>query len=405
MPRENSPYIVGDYWLDKRRDGRTPDTWQITTYDRARRAVVYRSAHTSSLEEAKAAIHAHAERQRAKRPQAQEEAGVAMLLILYWEERGRNVISPDQIASSIRQFLAFMLQDEIGATAVVADLTNTVFERFRVWRMAPHSYAIPWQGKTYSHASKGVNGESVQRNIDDIRAALLHHEREGRITAPRIRNVEKRHRSTPRDRVLTADEIVSIVGYAKHDPGLYRFVALMLATAVRPEAALAFDPANQWHGELIDLHPKAWERSKKVNPVVLAIPELIPVLKDWSGSPVKSRKTAWRKMRQVLGLPGDVQPKTIRHSVATWLHAFPDLPPHLIEMLLGHTVLKTTTAGYAKAVATTLAPLKAPLSTIWRWVHHGAEQWSAVHMLSTPKRGEPIKLIDKSANAAVNIDL
>lgn len=335
---------------------------------------------------------------QAKGKQPEGSALVAPLLKLYWTERGQNVVSPDQISSSIRQFLAFLIRDEIGAAAVVSDLTPQVFERFRQWRMAPHSYELKWLGKTYSHNSKGVRGESVQRNLDDIRAALLHHERNGRIRAPRVPNLEARYRSSPRDRVLTPEEIVSIVGYAHmKDVSFYRYVALMLATAVRPEAAMAFSP-SQWKGGAIDLHPEEWERTKKVNPVVPVIPEFIPVLKAWaadSQKKVESRKTAWRTMRRVLGLPADVHAKTIRHSVATWLIHSPGVMPEHVETLLGHRVLKRTTATYAKVSLQYLDPIKPALSTIWAWVHHGADQWSAVHSLSIPVRGKKIQLIRK----------
>src|SRR3546814_1801058 len=44
-----------------------------------------------------------------------------------------------------------------------------------------HSYAVPWKGKHYNHTSKGIKGESIQRNIEDIRAALNHAANNGRI--------------------------------------------------------------------------------------------------------------------------------------------------------------------------------------------------------------------------------
>jgi hypothetical protein len=40
------------------------------------------------------------------------------------------------------------------------------------WRLKPHSYSIEWLGKTFAHSSKGVSGEAIQRNLDDVRAAL-----------------------------------------------------------------------------------------------------------------------------------------------------------------------------------------------------------------------------------------
>ncbi len=181
MGRETSPYIVGDYWLDKRRDGRSPDVWQVASYDARTRSISYRSTKCKSLDDAKAAIHAHVEAERARGPQTAEGAKIVPLLFLYWDEHGKSVVSPDQIASSIRVFIGFLLQDEIGPNLTIADVTPQLFERFRRWRMDSHSYDVPWAGKSYKHASKGVRGESVQRNLDDIRAALAHHANNGRL--------------------------------------------------------------------------------------------------------------------------------------------------------------------------------------------------------------------------------
>lgn len=76
MGRETSPYIVGDFWLDKRRDGKSPAIWQIASYDAATRSIGYRSTRCRSLDDAKGKIHAHVEKARAKRPQAPTDAKV-----------------------------------------------------------------------------------------------------------------------------------------------------------------------------------------------------------------------------------------------------------------------------------------------------------------------------------------
>src|SRR3546814_11811256 len=86
------------------------------------------------------------------------------------------------------------------------------------------------------------------------------------------------------------------------------------------DACLAFDPEHQWRGKLVDMHPKDWPLTKKRNPTIPAIGPLLPILKDWKKDPhkiVRSRRTAWRKMREALELPDNIVPKTIRHTVAT----------------------------------------------------------------------------------------
>ena len=64
MSRENSPLIVGDYWLDKRRDGKSPDIWQVATYAPKSRSVVYRSTKQRDLELAKGVLHSFEAAQR-----------------------------------------------------------------------------------------------------------------------------------------------------------------------------------------------------------------------------------------------------------------------------------------------------------------------------------------------------
>jgi len=385
MGRETSPYIVGDFWLDKRRDGRSPDVWQIASYDAATRSICYRSTRRKSLDDAKAAIHAHVEASRAKGAQAAEQAKVIPLLFLYWDEHGKHVVSPDQIANSIRRFIGFLMQDPAGLNAAVADLTPQVYERFRRWCMGEHSYDVPWAGKDYRHKSTGVKGESVSRYLDDIRAALGHHANEGRLPyKPIVPPLKAALRSPPRDRVLTMQELGAIVGFTRDDIDSHRWILLILSTAVRPEAGLAFDPTRQWDAplQLIDLHPPEWLRTKKHNPVVPAIGPMIPVLEGWrAANPprVASRKTAWRTMRDALKLGREAQPKTIRHTVATRLRTM-RVPAEEIETLLGHRVLKKTTAVYAKYDPDYLARAREALAILFTDVMAEADLWSAGHL-------------------------
>ncbi len=411
MGRESSPYIVGDWWLDKRRDGKSPEIWQIASYDPETRSICYRSTRKRSLDDAKAVIHAFVEQARAKAPQSAEGAKVVPLLLLYWDEHGKGVVSPGQIASSIRCFIGFLMQDEAGLDLTVADVNPQLFVRFRRWRTGPHSYDVPWGGKDFRHASKGVKGESVQRNLDDIRAALTHHADNGRLPyAPKVPAVPSEHRSPPRERVLSIEELGAMVGFAREDPATWRFILLMLTTAARPEAASLFNPRAQWDqaNGLIDLHPADWKRTKKVNPIVPAIEQMEPILRAWVGSnapSVKSKKTAWRTLRRALGLGPEVVAKTIRHSVATILRTR-RVPGEEIETLLGHRTLRKTTAIYAKYDPDYLANARLALATLFDEVMASAALWDAGHLrakmgnreVCVLKRGTP-KALEYQAKA------
>lgn len=394
MSRETSPYVVGDFWLDKRRDGLSPEVWQITRYDAKSRSDRYKSTRCRDLTDAKAAIDAHHQREISKTPQSPADALVVPLLMTYWDEHGQNAIKPGTIAGSLRNFIAFLDQDEGTIAARVADLNPLLFERFRKWRMAAHRYEIVWKGKSFTNDSAGVRGESVQRNLDDVRAALTHHANNGRLPyAPKVPSVAKAHRSEARDRVLTTDELGAMFGFASQsaDKDMWRFLALILATAVRPEAAAKTDPAKQWLKAqgLYDLHPVGAPRTKKHNPVVPVIPQMEPVLRAWikdAPAPVKSRKRAWRTLKRCLGLGADVDPKTIRHTVATRLRGH-GVQRDEVESLLGHSIYKGSSAVYAKYDPAYLAESKRVLSIVWDEVMAAAHAWSAVHLRSKVGNG------------------
>lgn len=392
MPRDTSPYVVGEFWLDHRRDGRAKGIWQIARAERG--TVIYRSTRTSELEKAKAVLDAHLFELRSLGKQQAHEANVIAHLVLYWKEKGRKSVNSDQTGRSLRTFAGFLMQDRAGVGAVITDLTPALFERFREWRMGPHGFELEWFGDTFEYASQGVAGATVQRNINDIRAAVHHAEANLRIPmAPRIADLDERYQSPPRERVLTMDEMARIAWYASHNPDLFRFVALQFATAVRPQAALAFDPRKQFNAKtgLIDLQPDASPQTKKRNAILPAIRPLRHVLRKWAregARPVASRKTAWRIMRRTLGLSDDVHPKTIRHTIATMLYADPNVPEREIVELLGHDgKLARTTRIYAKYDPARLSAVTKALTTLWVEVHTLAKAFASDHSLTTVGKG------------------
>src|SRR3546814_20731381 len=81
----------------------------------------------------------------------------------------------------MRAFIGFLMQDEAGLAVTVSGMTPNLIKRFIAWRSGAHSYAVPWKDKHYNHTSKGIKGESIQRNIEDIRAALNHAANNDRI--------------------------------------------------------------------------------------------------------------------------------------------------------------------------------------------------------------------------------
>ncbi|WP_226948752.1 integrase, partial [Rhizorhabdus wittichii] len=280
----------------------------------------------------------------------------------------------------------------------LTSLTPSVWKRFIKWRQGPHAYEVEWDGNLFSHSSNGVSGEAIQRNLDDVRAALNYALGEERVSlAPRVPSVDRRLRSKPRNALFTVAELGAIVGYARSDPATLRWVLLMIGTIVRPDAALAFDPARQDHGELVDLHPPDWDISDKHYPWVPVIDPLRPILDDWKAnphSPVKSRKTWWRTMRAALGFPADRIPKTIRHSVSTELRKR-GAPGGELSSWMGHIPedMKATTARYAKYDPRYLAKTKRLLTKLFKEVETAADRWAADHLRTTSARGRPAQII------------
>ena len=401
MSRETSPYIVGDYWLDKRRNNRSPDIWQIAWYDTTARELKYLTTkcRTVEIEAAKEALRTHEAKQRSKsRGQDPEESLLVPHIMNYIRERGPEIKRVDTVKSSARAWIGFLQQDELGTGATVADATNMMITRFRRWRMGPHQYAVEWGGRTFANTSDGVTGETVQRNIEDLRASLLHADREGRVKVPKLPSVERKYRSDPRGLTFTAAELGAMLGYAHDDPGAYRWLCLMIATGSRPGAALAFDPAAQWT-DVIDLQPPGELRTDKRNAMVPAIPPLIPILEDWKSDPhepVKSRKRWWRTMRRVLSLPPRAEPYTIRHTVSTWLDQH-GVPGAEMSGIAGHIpshrgIARTTSRNYLHYDPRDCPKAVDALCALFQAAQDYAAQWRAVHTLCKPLRGKPIAL-------------
>jgi integrase len=398
VARDTSPYIVGEHWLDQRRDGKAIGIWQIATKSSNGRSVVYRSTRTRDLEAAKATIDAFVANKRALKLQNNEDAEVLPHLFLYWKEHGQHTRNPATIAGSLRAFIGFLLQDPVSVWVRFSELTRAVFRRFIDWRMKPHSFTVPWLGREMPLVSKGVKGESAQRNIDDVRAALNHAVEMERVpSAPKVPSV-----------TMSLDELGAIAGYASQvssdsdDKGFGRWLWLMIGTACRPQAALAFDPLVQWKDGLIDTHPKGAPRTKKQNPVVAAAPALAKMLDDWrqqslaerdNTPPPKSRGRAWRTMRRALELPDQYIPKTVRHTVATELRRR-GVPPDQMSVLLGHRPagMERMTAVYAKYDPRYLAEAVTALQALLMEVNKSAQRWSAAHRV-VKIGNEPVAVI------------
>ena len=407
MSRDNSPFIVGDYWLDKRRDGKSPDIWQVASYAAKSRSVVYRSTKQRALAGAIEFIRSfEADTRSTAKDQDAGEAELLPHLFHYLREHGPDVRRLDTIKSSFRAWIGFLMQDALGTGCMIGDITPGVVTRFRRWRMGPHSWEVPWDDKVYRHQSKGVSGQAVQRNIEDLRSALLHGEGERRFAAPKLPSVKKALRKKKRQaKLLDAKALGAILGYFKEDVGIYRELALMVATSCRPGAAQAFDPTTQWQGDTLDLQDPEEEETDKRNAVVPVIEPLKPILEDWKKAPhgkVASRKRAWRTMRRALGV--DAIRYDIRHTVSTMLDNS-GVPGVQISGIVGHLpssrgTARTTREHYLHYDPHNCPQAKRALTRFFKAVMAAADQWNADHLRTKPEYKKPIEIVERPLETA-----
>lgn len=188
---------------------------------------------------------------------------------------------------------------------------------------------------------------AARRELEDLRAAIIHHHRQG-YCAERM-TVWLPERSPRRERWLDRTEAAAMLWalWRAKDPltsiptrrHAARFFLVALYTGTRSGAvcAAAIRP-TVWSGH-IDLDaglfyrkaPKARENKKRQPPVTLP-KRLLAHLRRWErkqiahnfvvehhGKPVKSIRTAWNSARVEAGLDEEVTPHTLRHTAATWL--------------------------------------------------------------------------------------
>ena len=200
----------------------------------------------------------------------------------------------------------------------------------------------------------------ARRDLEDLRAAVNHHAKEGyhrgivRIVLPA--------KGRARDRWLTRDEAARLLracwtaketqtihrGSRKGqqiDTGrrplrhLARFILIGLYSGTRA-GAIASAAIQKGHGRsFVDIDHGIFYRlaegrreTKKRQPPVPIPPRLLAHLRrwkakgivrnhvvEWNGEPIKSVKTAFKSAVALAGLDGKVTPHTLRHTAATWL--------------------------------------------------------------------------------------
>lgn len=204
------------------------------------------------------------------------------------------------------------------------------------------------------------NRGGARRDLEDLRAAIRHHAKEGLHRG--IVNVSLPDKGPSRDRWLTRSEAARLISVCWHaremqrrargqDKGqvlatdkrplrhLARFIIIGLYTGTRAGAIASASPTPAIGRSFADLDRGIFYRlalgqseSNKRQPPAPLPPRLLAHMRRWkdkgivtqyfvefNGEPVSSVKTAFKRAVKLAGLSGSVSPHTLRHTAATWL--------------------------------------------------------------------------------------
>jgi integrase len=270
-----------------------------------------------------------------------------------------DLAAPDRYRYSVRHWFQFFEEERragrLVRSPIIADLTPELQRRFRDWRCAA-----------------GAGGHTISRDLAALRGALSFARKNQRIDrAPYIADVPMHLRGSPRDRVLSFEEIASILDACASKPHrehLVRFIAIELGTAGRPQAVLELTDANiDLRRNLIDPNQPGRTHARKrraIVPIARAVRPWVtgitgkliryrvPVRGCCSGEqtvsyferPTKSIRRSWGAACREAGVSG-ATPKTLRHTMLSWL-AMRGVPAEQRRVFAGHCAQGTTARNY-----------------------------------------------------------
>ena len=217
-----------------------------------------------------------------------------------------------------------------------------------------HRMSQPWKAakpERTGRPARMVSAAAARRELEDLRAAVNHHRREGFCSE--IVSVVLPERPPARERWLTRPEAARLLRAAwrakqvmrdkdtRRGVGMHvaRFILVGLYTGTRSSAicgAALMPTIGRGH---VDLERGVFYRraigrrqTKKRQPAVKLPPRLLAHVRrwarlgiakkslvEWNGRPVESVRKAFEAARKAAGLGADVTPHILRHTCATWL--------------------------------------------------------------------------------------
>jgi integrase len=318
MPRYSKrEFQIGEWWLSQR--GGSP-AWYATVYDAAAKRSRRISLGTDDFEQARQRLlERYLDECRPQQAPA-EAVALADIVLDYYKKHGSEARS----AVSIRKSCAYWV--EFFADASIAEATKPPRLDAFIAHLTAQGHAIAY----------------VQRILGVGKAALRRAWQRGEIaSAPYIPSVKVEY-GEPLGRPLKVPELAALLTAAPDH--LRLMLMILIGTACRPEAALELTGAQlDFEDRLIDLNPRGRAQTKKFRPVVKMPDALATTLRHapqvdlitFRGQPIAKVNKAWRGLREAAGLEGDVNPYSVRHTVARWMrqHA---VPAWEVAAQLGH---------------------------------------------------------------------
>lgn len=337
MPRQHRPGQIGDYWLSTNRHGTWCRTWFDPQTRQTRRAALGAADFDSAVIALAEWVVLHQELRK------EDPAAVPVPAVLrrYYDRHGKKLPSAEMTELAVTKL------EQLCANDTVADLTLD--------RQHDIEETLRQSGLNTARGRKLSDGY-IARIQTVLKASLNAAHEAGELAhVPFVRILSS---TKERDRLLSLKEAAALFNA---DPPEHTFIFLMLAfnTLSRPEALLEAQPFQvDLEHRLLHLNPAGRVQTKKRRPTVPITDVLLPWLQgvmtqryliQWheeQTAPIASIKTTWRRLRKAAGLPLEVVPYTIRHTMATELRRR-GVPQWDVSGMLGHGTAGTT-ERYAK---------------------------------------------------------
>ncbi|MCG4273252.1 site-specific integrase [Acetobacter senegalensis] len=321
----NATFRIGQYFLGKRPNS---NAWCACHYDAKTRQTKRASLGTNILQEAKVRLAEYVTEHTKRRNNPVLETSLASVFLRYYKNHSKQTRS----SGPNRRALELML-DSVEPGASVAGYT--VAEQKRIAScLRGKGYSAGYTRRVMGIAAAAVNWAWKNGEIDRQIPIVLPPEGEGR------------------ERIMTIQEMARL-WETDMPPHLRMFLALLIGTASRPEALLQLtrEQCDLEHG-VIDLNPPGRARTKKRRPRI-PVPEFLRSwiesvpsghLVTYKGNPILKINGAWRGARESAGLPPEIVPYTVRHTMATELITR-GVPEIEVASLMGHAMPNLRTTG------------------------------------------------------------